>query len=97
MRLTLPILKPTIDDQEEGVWTMRIRYSHEADAMVIQLNERQPVDSRDIAEGVIVHLSRGGQQVEIEVLDASRALKKKDLSILGTQTEMAAARLKGVS
>lgn len=71
---------------------MRITYSPEADAMVIQLNERQPVDSRDIAEGVIVHLSRGGQPVEIEVLDASRVLKKKDLSILGAQAEMALAR-----
>lgn len=70
---------------------MRIRYSPEADAMVIELNQRRPVDSTDLAEGVIVHLSRSGEPVEIEVLDASRVLKKRDLAALGKCPEFAVA------
>jgi uncharacterized protein YuzE len=36
---------------------MKIAYSPEADVLTIQLGEGPLSDSRDIAEGVIVHLS----------------------------------------
>ena len=38
-----------------------------------------PVDSRDIAEGIIVHLSQEGDPLEIEVLDASKVVQKKEM------------------
>jgi uncharacterized protein YuzE len=46
---------------------MRITYSPDADVLTIHLREGRPSDSRDIAEGVIVHLSAKGQPLEIEV------------------------------
>ena len=51
---------------------MQITYSDDADVMVIQLKDGEPVDSRDISEGVIVHLDEDGSPLEIEILDASQ-------------------------
>ncbi len=60
---------------------MKIAYSPDADVLTIQLGEGELSDSRDIAEGVIVHLSRAGEPLEIEILDASRVVQKKDVEI----------------
>jgi uncharacterized protein YuzE len=60
---------------------MKIKYSPDADVLTIQLREGKPVDSRDIAEGVIVHLSAKGLPLEIEILDASKVVQKKDVEI----------------
>lgn len=60
---------------------MRIKYSPDADVLVIQLREGKPADSRDIAEGVIVHLTSKGQPLEIEILDASKVVQKKDVEV----------------
>ena len=60
---------------------MKIKYSPDADVMIIQLREGKVSDSRDIAEGVIVHLSAKGQPLEIEVLDASKVVQKKDVEV----------------
>jgi uncharacterized protein YuzE len=53
---------------------MKIAYSPDADVLTIQLREGKPADSRDIAEGIIVHLSAKGQPLEIEILDASKVV-----------------------
>jgi uncharacterized protein YuzE len=60
---------------------MRIAYSPDADIRTIQLREGKPVDSRDIAEGIIIHLSAKGQPLEIEILDASKVVQKKEVEI----------------
>lgn len=60
---------------------MKITYSPDADVLTIQLREGKPADSRDIAEGIIVHLSAKGQPLEIEILDASKVVQKKDVEI----------------
>lgn len=60
---------------------MKIVYSPDADILTIQLREGKPSDSRDIAEGIIVHLSAKGQPLEIEILDASKVVQKKDVEI----------------
>lgn len=60
---------------------MKIRYSRDADVLVIQLREGKPADSRDIAEGIIVHLTAKGQPLEIEILDASKVVQKKDVEV----------------
>ena len=41
--------------------TMKIAYSPDADVLTIQLREGKTADSRDVAEGVIAHLSAKGQ------------------------------------
>jgi uncharacterized protein YuzE len=63
------------------VGRMRITYSPDADVLTIQLREGRPVDSRDIVEGIIIHLSAKGQPLEIEILDASKAVQKKGVEI----------------
>ena len=60
---------------------MKITYSPDADVLTIHLREGRPSDSRDIAEGVIVHLSAKGQPLEIEILDASKVVQKKDVEV----------------
>ncbi len=60
---------------------MQIKYSPDADILIIKLREETPVDSRDIAEGVILHLSAQGQPIEIELLDASKVIQKKDVEV----------------
>jgi len=60
---------------------MKITYSPEADVLLIRLREGRPSDSRDITEGVIVHLSAKGQPLEIEILDASKVVQKKDIEV----------------
>ena len=60
---------------------MKIIYSPDADVLTIQLRQGKPADSRDIAEGVIVHVSAKGQPLEIEILDASKVIQKKDIEV----------------
>ena len=60
---------------------MKITYSPDADVLTIQLRQGKPADSRDIAEGVIVHISAKGQPLEIEILDASKVIQKKDIEV----------------
>ncbi len=60
---------------------MKTAYSPDADVVTIRLREGRPVDSRDLAEGVIVHLSARGQPLEIEIFDASRVLQKKGVDV----------------
>ena len=60
---------------------MKIKYSPDADVLVIQLRKGNPVDSRDIADGVIVHLSKKGIPLELEILDASRVVERKDVAV----------------
>lgn len=60
---------------------MKIKYSPDADVLVIQLRRGKPFDSKDIAEGVIVHLSRKGIPLELEILDASKVVEKKDVEV----------------
>ena len=60
---------------------MKIAYSPDADVLTIQLRAGKPADSKDIAEGIIVHFSAKGQPLEIEILDASKVVQKKDVEI----------------
>ena len=60
---------------------MKIVYSPDADILTIQLREGKPVDSRDITEGIIIHLSARGQPLEIEILDASKVIQKRDVEV----------------
>jgi uncharacterized protein YuzE len=70
---------PNATSREGG--DMRIAYSPDADVLMIQLREGEPVDSRDLTEGIIIHLSAAGQPLEIEILDASKIVQKKDVEI----------------
>ena len=59
---------------------MQIKYSPDADVLLVKLREGRLVDSVDIAEGLIAHYAEDGSVLEIEILDASKIVELKDLS-----------------
>ena len=59
---------------------MKIKYSNDADILIIELREGTPIDSIDLKEGVILHLDSEGKPLEIEILDASKLIELKEIS-----------------
>ena len=81
MPVVITVYFPFAQRYFEAEVSMKIKYSRDADVLIIKLREGKPSDSRDIAEGIIVHLSAKGQPLEIEILDASRVVQKKDVEV----------------
>ena len=61
---------------------MKIKYSNEADILLIELRDGTPMDSIDLKEGVILHLDDEGLPLEIEILDASKIATLEDISVM---------------
>jgi uncharacterized protein YuzE len=61
---------------------MKIKYSKEADILLIELRDGTPGDSIDLKEGVILHLDQEGLPLEIEILDASKIAMLKEISVM---------------
>ncbi len=61
---------------------MKIKYSQEADILLIELRDGTPDDSIDLKEGFILHLDNEGLPLEIEILDASKLAMLKEISIM---------------
>ncbi len=59
---------------------MQIKYSPDADVLLVKLREGKLFDSVDIGEGLIAHYAEDGSVLEIEILDASKVVELKDLS-----------------
>jgi uncharacterized protein YuzE len=64
------------------VGVLKIKYSKEADILLIEFKEGVPVDSIDIKEGIILHLDNEGVLIEMEILDASTFVSMDEFSIL---------------
>lgn len=62
------------------VESMRIKYSEDADILLISLREGKLADSIDLKEGVILHLDDKGLPLEIEILDAAKLAKMDEIS-----------------
>lgn len=60
---------------------MQIKYSKDADILLIKLRDGNLADSKDISECVIVHYDENKMPVEIEILDASQLVKLDSLDI----------------
>ena len=60
---------------------MQIKYSPDADALIIRLREGKTVDSVDLAEGIIAHYSKDRKILEIEILDASKNVQMSELNV----------------
>ena len=60
---------------------MRIKYSKEADILLISLREGKLADSIDLKEGVILHLDDNGLPLEIEILDAAKLAMMDEISV----------------
>lgn len=61
---------------------MKIKYSPDADILLIELRDGIPADSIDLKEGVILHLDGQGLPLEIEILDASKLAVLKEISVM---------------
>ncbi len=59
---------------------MQIKYSPDADVLLLKLRGGKPVDSVDVVEGLIAHYAEDGKVLEIEILDASKVVELKDFS-----------------
>ena len=60
---------------------MRIKYSKDADILLISLREGKLADSIDLKEGVILHLDDNGLPLEIEILDAAKLAMIDEISV----------------
>ena len=60
---------------------MQIKYSPEADVLIIRLKPGKIVDSEDISECIIVHYNNKRAPVELEILDASKIAHLDDIDI----------------
>ena len=64
---------------------MQIKYSPDADVLMVNLSQGTPVDSIDVAEGLIAHYSQDKRLLELEILDASKIVQMKDLTLSGLE------------
>ena len=69
-----------LSDIIKGVERMQIKYSPDADVLLVKLREGKLVDSVDIGEGLIAHYAEDGSVLEIEILDASKVVELKNFS-----------------
>ncbi len=60
---------------------MKIRYSKDADVLIIQLREGKPVDSVDLKEGVILHTDEKGLPLELEIMDAAKLSMLNEINV----------------
>jgi uncharacterized protein YuzE len=60
---------------------LKIKYSNEADILLIEFKEGTPVDSIDLKEGIILHLDSKGAPIEMEILDASKLVSMDEFNI----------------
>ena len=60
---------------------MKIRYSHEADALYIGFKDAKIADTDELTEDIIIDYDKDGNIVGIEVLDASQHVDVKNISV----------------
>ena len=58
---------------------MKISYDPRADAMRIKFQEGEYDSSSEIAEGIVIDMTKDNRIIAIEILDASERMPKKDL------------------
>jgi len=61
---------------------LKIKYSNEADVLLIEFKEGTPVDAIDLKEGIILHLDAKGVPIEMEILDASGVVSMDEFNIV---------------
>jgi len=62
---------------------MKLHYYPDTDSLYIDLNANPSVDSREVAEGLVIDLDSAGRVVGIDIQHASQVL---DLSTLETES-----------
>ncbi len=60
---------------------MKLKYYPETDSLYIDLSEKTSVETKEIAEGVLIDIDDKGNIVGIDIDNASKKIKLKDLII----------------
>ncbi len=60
---------------------MKLKYYPETDSLYIDLLEKTSVETKEIAEGVLIDIDDKGNIVGIDIDNASKKIKLKDLII----------------
>ena len=59
---------------------MKFKYYPETDSLYIDLSSNPGIDSKEVAEGVVIDLDREGNIVGIDIDQASKKVDLEDLS-----------------
>ncbi len=59
---------------------MRIEYDKQADAIYIQIQEKEVASSKEIEEGVVIDFDEEKKVIGFEVLNASKKFDIKDIT-----------------
>ncbi len=60
---------------------MKLKYYPETDSLYIDLSEKTSVETKEIVEGVLIDIDDNGNIVGIDIDNASKKIKLKDLII----------------
>lgn len=60
---------------------MKLNYYPDTDSLYIDLSERPSVESREIAEGIVLDYDAAGHLVGIDIDNASRKVELKQLTL----------------
>ena len=71
----------SVSPNDESFPLPNLKYSKDADILLITLREGKPADSIDPKEGVILHLDNEGLPLEIEILDAVKLSMIDEISV----------------
>ncbi|OGI69141.1 hypothetical protein A3A09_02250 [Candidatus Nomurabacteria bacterium RIFCSPLOWO2_01_FULL_42_20] len=64
---------------------MKITYDKQADAMYLQFQKGVFLRNKEVDEGIILDIGKGNKILGIEILDASKRIKPKNLNYLNFQ------------
>ena len=64
---------------------MKIEYDKEADAIYIQIQEKEVATSREIEDGVIIDFDEDKKVIGFEVLNASKKFNFNDIATLNIE------------
>lgn len=65
---------------------MKIKVDKETDALYFRLDENEIVESEEVQPGVILDFDANNQVVGMEILDISKKIDQKNLSIMQFET-----------
>jgi uncharacterized protein YuzE len=70
---------------------MKLNYYSETDSLYIDLSEKPSAESREISEGVVLDYDAEGNLVGIDIDNASKKVKLKELSLQKLPVDIHAA------
>lgn len=74
---------------------MEISYDDIADAMYIKLRDGKFMKNKEVSEGIILDIGKGGTLLGIEILEVSSRLPAKELTHIDVKFPVHLAKAKG--